>query len=488
MTHSLPTQIKRGLAVSLVLHVVVLAIGWVATKPDKGRGPIDIEIAPAPPKAELLPPERPSRFEHEDPAPSKEALAATEVKAPEPVVSGDGLVDAGVPDAPPPDAAVPDAAPVVAVIAPDAAPVIAATDAAPVAVETGGGGGDGSGSGGGSGPGGGSDGDAPPVIAATVPTSIGMTANLIDYFPPGQGATVLIRFDRLRGTEWTKQTERLFHPMPDYRELFGKRDADIGDKLETLVIASTDLDDVTATTLVGRTRLLRTALREFLGKVAPVEWSASRAGLLGRRTKTVTPADARVFVSPFRGWFVFARPEHVGDLGPSAVTDLDAVEASVKLPPWLSGIRSIEGESGVASGPALVVTIALSGKRQDLGDDDYGLGVAKFPTPTRISVAAELDPQGWLVRGNMKFASAAEATEFVTAALAVQERINDSRILQAALGKSAANVVRNLSLARTGERVSYGTSISIADMRAIMAVAAAQLDRHFAGLRGAAPP
>jgi hypothetical protein len=51
--------------------------------------------------------------------------------------------------------------------------------------------------------------------------------------------------------------------------------------------------------------------------------------------------------------------------------------------------------------------------------------------------------------------------------------------LQLALGKPIARVVANLSFARTGPRVSYTTSISIADARAILAVAAQQLDAYF---------
>jgi hypothetical protein len=48
-------------------------------------------------------------------------------------------------------------------------------------------------------------------------------------------------------------------------------------------------------------------------------------------------------------------------------------------------------------------------------------------------------------------------------------------------------VIANLSFARSGPRVSYATSISIADMRAIMAVAAQQLDVYFAARRQPQP-
>jgi hypothetical protein len=51
------------------------------------------------------------------------------------------------------------------------------------------------------------------------------------------------------------------------------------------------------------------------------------------------------------------------------------------------------------------------------------------------------------------------------------------------LGKQLVRVVANLSFARTGGRVSYATSISIADARAILAALAQQLDGYFSAPR-----
>jgi len=319
------------------------------------------------------------------------------------------------------------------------------------------------------------------------PTSAGTAANLLAYFPKGHAATALIRFDRLRGTEWAVPTERLFRPMPDYRVLFGTTDAKVADRLDTIIISTPEAQNAIATTLVARTRLDRASLRAFLAAVNPVTWSASKGGLLGRRGGKIFPQDKRVFLSPFKGWFLLAQPGDVAGLTAPAPGNLDTVEATAKLPPWLAGIRAIESQSGETTGPALVLTLALDGKRKDLGENDFGLGVKSFPMPDRGSLAGEVVKQGWLVRGNMSFASDAAAAEFVTAAEGARQRIADSRLLQAAIGKPAARVIANLSFARTGPRVSYATSISIADMRAIMAVGAQQLDSYFSSLR-AQPP
>jgi hypothetical protein len=91
----------------------------------------------------------------------------------------------------------------------------------------------------------------------------------------------------------------------------------------------------------------------------------------------------------------------------------------------------------------------------------------------------ELVKQGWLVRGNMRFGSEKDAIELIAAAEKIKQLVADSRAIQAALGKPLARVITNLSFARTGGRVSYTTSISIADARTIMNATAQQLDGYF---------
>jgi hypothetical protein len=319
--------------------------------------------------------------------------------------------------------------------------------------------------------------DGPAVEGA--PTTAGTAANLLTYFPAGHVVTALIRFDRLRGTEWSAQTERLLRPMPDYRLLFGAGDADIVGKLETLVISTPRPRDAAATTLVARTSLARAALRDFLAATTPVTWSTARGGLLGKRTGTLFPGDQRVFLSPWKGWFLLAQPGDLGTLTAAAKGNPDTAVATAKLPPWLAGIRTIERETGEPRGPALVLTLGLPGKRFDLTGIPVGLGVSSIPTPDRVSLAMELVPQGWLLRGNLRFVSDALATEFIASVQQGQQRIADSRTIQIVLGTPIAHVIANLAFARAGPRVSYATSISIADARAILAALAQQIDQYF---------
>jgi hypothetical protein len=79
------------------------------------------------------------------------------------------------------------------------------------------------------------------------------------------------------------------------------------------------------------------------------------------------------------------------------------------------------------------------------------------------------------------FASERDAAEFVQTAEDVKTRITDSTILSGLLKKQhALNALTGLSLARSGARVSYATSISIADARALLEVMAQTLGAYFA--------
>ena len=73
-----------------------------------------------------------------------------------------------------------------------------------------------------------------------------------------------------------------------------------------------------------------------------------------------------------------------------------------------------------------------------------------------------------------------EAAELETTLNDVKTRITDSHIISAVLRKQhVLNIVSGLSLARTGARISYATSISISDARAILAAAAQTLGGYF---------
>ena len=493
--------LSRGLVASVVVHVIgVIVMVWLL-KPDEHHEVelVDIELAPPPPKAEALPAEVAKPPEQEPKGSADDTTPASTTDTPD---KTEGSIDAGVD------------APVDAKPARDAsvdAPIDAAPDAEPMVAMTDGGGGDateqvalGSGSGSGAGSAEGSGSGVPAAIALGsgsgapgmddqpqvegAPTTAGTAANLLAYFPPGHVVTALVRFDRLRGTEWAAITEQLFRPMPDYHALFGDRDAGINAKLDLLVISSPRPRDATATTLVMHTQQSRSAVRDLLANPnAPIAWSASKGGLFGKRSGKMFPGDRRVLLSPWKTWYLLAQPDDLVGLTGAATGNLDSIETKAKLPAWLSTIRTIEKESGDDKrGPALVVTLggpvvgSAPSKSGRYKFPEVGLGVTSLPVPQRVSFAMELVKQGWLLRGNIVFATDADATEFVQTVQDAQQRIVDSHVLSALVARQhALNTIKGLSLARTGARVSYATSLSISDARAVLAAAAATLGDYF---------
>jgi hypothetical protein len=494
-TTKTPHSLRRAVLASLVLHAIVAVIArWTVSAPDFGVGTpslIDIEIAPAPPKAEPLFARAPSQVIPDD-------TPATD----EPHEDDYAMYDAAPPDARRKrqrDAADDEMmAGLDAAIADDATAVAVGGDDASGA-NAGSGSGDGSGSGSGSG----SDVAGIGTGSAGDPTSgdpgdgkaTGTSADLIAYFPKGYVVAAMLRFDRIRGTRWQRPTERLFTPMPDHKTLIGDRDLHIGDLFDTFVISSPEPADPTKTTLVARTKINRTKLRDMLDEPeTPVAWSAATGGLFGKRGagKRVHPKDPRQFLSPFVGWIVLAQPGDLRGLlspapaGPAGGADLDTAIARVKLPAWLERVKLIEAESGSPTGPALLVTIGGTAKRYDV--PDVGLGVTSVPAPQRLTVALEALDNGFLVRGNLRFATDADAKEFVESATSVRQRILDSTMHRKLAERShLLNAVDGLSFDRRGSGVSYATSLSVSDALGLLDVAGKTLDTYFSAAAAGSP-
>jgi hypothetical protein len=499
-----PRWLRRACSVSALLHVALAALmwWWIQGHVDDGASAaVDIELAPEAPVAQPLAEEKEAA-----PAAATTPEAGSDEPPPEAHEAGDVAIDAGVPDArvrpdarPRPDARVrvdagaPDASDeeiaatgdgdggvgdggVVAVV--EDAGIASPDDAAAVA--------EGSGSGSGSSDDVAAEDHADLVGARDNNVAPGTAANLLAYFPKGHVITLLVRFDRLRGTEWAQAGERLLAPMPDYQTIIGDRAVHIADVFDMLVISTPSPRDVGATTLVGRSAMPAADLRALVDHDgAPVSWSAAAGGALGRRRAgaLVYPGDHRVFLTPFSGWVVLAQPGDLGALTRPGRGDLDAIVArDASLPEWLRRVKTIETESGTPTGPALVLTMSAVAQRYEL--PDIGVGVTSVPAPERITLALQVDEHGFVARGNLRFATEADAIEMAASLTSVHDQVMDSALLQAVMRRtSALNLVKGLSVVRTGRRVSYATSLSIADGRALMAAAAQMVADYYGGRR-----
>ena len=487
-----------GIAVSLALHVmagVLLRLGGVSPEPEPEPEPmvwLDIEEPPLPPEAEMPKEETAAQApdtpetgdEPEAPAEEPDEPEATVIeKPPEPEPEElSGLADAGVDASPPvepelagldagpdagPDAGTPlDGGPSGDAGAPLPDDVLAGLDDAgagdagsQVAVL--------------------GDGGSPEIAAAASRTP-GTDANLLAYFPDGEMVAVMIRFDRLRQQPWSRLTQDILAPMPDHRSLVGSRDVSITRLLDTLVISSHEPRNVAATTLVGHTPLPGPEARAFVNHPeAPVFWRTARGGPIGHRMSSplVMPGDRRVFLMPFPDWLVLSQPGHLGPLVRLATGDIDAARADpADLPDWLGRIQAIEKESGADSGPALIATI--SGKLLP--------AIAKIPymgridVPERATVALELAPGGFYIRGTLLFRTEAHAGAFVTAAARTQRDFVSTQIGKLVLSRiHAYNALKGMTFKTSGRKVGYASSISIADAQAMMAFVATQTRTFF---------
>ncbi|WP_428269573.1 hypothetical protein [Haliangium sp.] len=312
--------------------------------------------------------------------------------------------------------------------------------------------------------------------------------NMLAYAPAGDVLSVLLRFDRLRGTPWAAPTEAILAPMPDYRALVGSREVSVAEQFELLIIATPRPRDVTATTLAGRYRHSSAEIRAFIDHPeAPVSWYPARGGAAGRRMRSrlVPPSDVRVFSMPMPEWVVLTQPTHLGDLLMPRPGELDRVPAlaDVARPAWLAALPEVEARTGTDEGPALMVT--AQGLLPPRWQAPY---VGELDTPERATLALEITSGGFFVRGVLLFSDEAKAEAFVATVDKARTQLTATRLGRALLAQfQLENAVAGLSFKRNRAKVAYATSISVADARTLLERVAARTEAFFARQRGPRP-
>ena len=244
-----------------------------------------------------------------------------------------------------------------------------------------------------------------------------------------------------------------------------------------------------ATTLAARSRLQPARVRRFLDQpLQRVTWSAARGGALGRRrpSELKLPGDGRVYLQPFPGWVVLTQPRFLGELTRPAPAggnvSLDTARAAqADLPPWLSRVPAVPREAGTAAGPIAVVSVA--GLHQsDIAVPEVGV----LPVPERAALALEMAGSGFYVRGTLAFADPAAAARFERRLDAARARLTGTTMGRLLLMNfHAENALRGLALRRRGALVTYATSVSGADGKAMMELAADWAGRFYDAHRGA---
>jgi hypothetical protein len=497
-----------GVCASLAAHLAGLMVVRLRAAPEPTARSdaflmVDVDLAPPPPDA-FDPPDETS------PTAVEPSHAADDVAPPEPPpeppddgvasdagpsdagpVDGDaGPADAGPADAGPADAAATgdDAGPLPLARAGDAgagAPVD--RDAGPRIAGTGTGAARDAGSrlaaaaqdgGAGTAATGVSTGTGPGTTATASTAPPGAAADFGPYIPTGDTIGVLIRFDRLRGTAWAARADAILAPMPDYRSIIGNRKRLIADQFDSLLISSSDPTDVTATNLAARGLVPAAELRRFLDHAGqPVRWTAARGGALGSRGRSPfkLDGDSRVYLQPFPSWVVLTAAGNLGHLIDPSDVSLDAAHADpADLPEWLARVQTVDVESGADHGPILVASVSQLPRVLRL--PRFG----ELPGPEHLSVAFDLATTGFEVRGTLRFADARTAKRFETDLLAGRDRVLDSALGQAMLRSvHGYNALKGLSLKRRDRQVTFATSLSGADGKAMMELAAEWSRRFF---------
>ncbi len=460
-----------ALVLSFAIHVSVVGLLAVrgAASDDEPRGDpfamgeVDVEVAPVAPPAEALPPEENGQavpVSNDDVAlPLAEASPPTPEPPPIPERQdddGDQAIprDAGVvidaPAAPPEEEKVATAPP---------------ADAAPP-----------------------STGDAGAAEESEGGASVGTIANLLALVPDKHRVAVVIRFDRFRGTEWSEVAQGVLAVMPDYETLVGDPDVMLADELDLVAVSSARPKDANATLLAIKGAMTAPGMRDFLDEDgAHVAWSRVTGGVMGTRARgaRVRRGDKRVFLAPYGKWMVLARPKDLTGLLDPVEGELDdAAGDQALMPAWLAGLDRLEEASGDREGPAVLMTLAPRSRTWQV--PDVGLGVDSLPAPERFTLSLEIDPSGFVVRGHLKFRDEAEAQQFVVQARAARDSALENPLIKKALEKlNAYKAVKNLGLRRTDRRVSYSTSMSIADARVLLAAGTLLLGEYFDELEDA---
>lgn len=179
---------------------------------------------------------------------------------------------------------------------------------------------------------------------------------------------------------------------------------------------------------------------------------------------------------PFPGWIVLAAPRHLGVLlEPSPAPLADARAAPTDLPDWLRQVRDVGLVAGETTGPIAVIAAGKLPRRLRLPQ----LGL--IAGPERATVAVTPAATGFVVRGVLWFASEQAADAF-------RERFDTTRtsLLGSPIGRAllrnlhAYNALSGALLRGSGATLGFATSISGADARAGMDLAAEWMRRFFA--------
>ena len=186
------------------------------------------------------------------------------------------------------------------------------------------------------------------------------------------------------------------------------------------------------------------------------------------------PRDTRVYLKPNSDTVVLGTVAALGSAKAPRVGALDEVVAPENLPAWVSKIEELAQATAAKDAPWAIAHIT---KIPSVVQIPRSVSV---PGPERVSLYLESEERGFVLRGKAQFSSEARARMFSTGITKAQSDAMGSILTSTLLRQlQAYNAVKGLKLKQAGSTVTFATSLSVADMRAIFSVAADWARRFF---------
>jgi len=327
------------------------------------------------------------------------------------------------------------------------------------------------------------------------------TSDLGAYGPAGSRLTVLMRLDRLRGTDYAAPVDELLMRLPDRRDLLGGAGTNLFDDFDALLVATPNPLDPSVTFVAARHHMDEAKLRSVLNQGARASDHALQWRMRGgrpiaeRRPRGDGDAEGRdnrlillatprlaVVTSPVYVKLLLAPPAaksaHAG-----AEPDGGAAEPASETakPAWGSLLARIDAEEGLMppDGAVMVNVVDMLKSRAPAPGEPpvfYGMEVpASLNAVIGVADGPFLD-----VTGDFKSDEPARHWEAQWPTLLRKFRTNPY-----VMGGGFSAIVSRARLEREGSRVRVHLSLTRDEGLRVLALAQSLLAWRFGGGRGA---
>ena len=324
------------------------------------------------------------------------------------------------------------------------------------------------------------------------------TSDLGAYGPAGSRLTVLMRLDRLRGTDYAAPVDELLMRLPDRRALLGGAGTDLFNDFDALLVATPNPLEPSVTVVAARHHLDEGTLRSVLNQGATASDHAllwrTRGGRPsaerrprgggdpdGRDERLILLATPRLAVvaSPVYVKLLLAPPASAKTAAPGAVPDGGAPEpaAETTKPAWGSLLARIDAEEGLMppDGAVMVNVVDMLKSRAPAPGEPpvfYGMEV-----PGSLNAVIGIADGPFLdVTGDFKAEEPARHWEAQWPTLQRKLRTNPY-----VMGGGFSAIVARARLEREGNRVRVHLSVNHDEGLRILAVAQSLLAWRFGG-------